>query len=163
MKRLLGIVLLCGCLAAPVRAQDAGSPEALRAAQELAAIITGDTIAQMSSALTAQLWPRIESQFGAKVDAATLAELRSEFERTLASSTAEMMKDAPAIYAKHFSAQELGDLLAFYKSPTGKKALQIMPTVMADVTTQMMPRMDTFQHDLNTRLEAVLQKHGYKN
>ena len=147
----------------PVRAQDAGSPEALRAAQELAAIITGDTIAQMSSALTAQLWPRIESQFGAKVDGATLAELRSEFEHTLAASTAEMMKDAPAIYARHFSAQELRDLLAFYKSPTGKKALHIMPTVMADVTAQMMPRMDAFQHDLNTRVEAVMQKHGYKN
>ncbi len=163
MKRLLGIVLLCGCLAAPVRAQDAGSPEALRAAQELAAIITGDTISQLSRTLTAQLWPRIEGQFGGKVDGATLAEMRSEFERTLASFTAEMMKDAPAIYAKHFSAPELRDLLAFYKSPTGKKALQIMPTVMADVTTQMMPRMDAFQRDLNTRLEAVMQKHGYKN
>ena len=109
------------------------------------------------------MWPRIEGQFGGKVDGATLAEMRSEFERTLASFTAEMMKDAPAIYAKHFSAPELRDLLAFYKSPTGKKALQIMPTVMADVTTQMMPRMDAFQRDLNTRLEAVMQKHGYKN
>jgi uncharacterized protein len=163
MKRLLPIVLLCGFLAVPVRAQDAGSSEALRAAQELAAIINGDTISQMDSALTAQLWPRIVSQFGAKVDGATLAELRSEFERALATSTAEKMKDAPAIYAKHFSAQELRDLLAFYKSPTGKKALQIMPTVMADVTTRMMPRMEAFQRDLNTRLEAVMQKHGYKN
>ncbi|MGH6727289.1 MAG: DUF2059 domain-containing protein [Pseudolabrys sp.] len=163
MTRLLRIVLLCGCLAVPARAQDAGSPQALQAAQELASIITGDTIVQMSSALTAQLWPRIESQFGSKVDAATMADLRTEFERTLASSTAEMMKDAPAIYARHFSAQELHDLLTFYKSPTGKKALQVMPTVMADVTTQMMPRMEAFEQKLNTRLEAVMQKHGYKN
>jgi len=163
MKRLLPIVLLCGCLAVPARAQDAGSPQALQAAQELAAIITGDTIAQMSSGLTAQLWPRIESQFGSKVDAATLADLRAEFERTLAASTAEMMKDAPAIYARHFSAPELHDLLAFYQSPTGKKALQVMPTVMADVTAQMMPRMETFERNLDAKLEAVLLKHGYKN
>jgi hypothetical protein len=163
MKRLAGIVLLCGCLAAPVRAQDAGLPEALHAAQELAAIITGDTISQLSGNVTAQFWPRIGGQFGGKVDGATLADMRTEFERTLVSFTAEMLKDAPAIYAKHFSAQELRDLLAFYKSPTGRKALQIMPTVTADVTKQMLPRMDTFQHDLNTRLEAVMQKHGYKN
>jgi uncharacterized protein len=163
MKRLCGIFLVVGCLLAPVRAQDAGSPEVLRAAQELAAIITGDTISQMSSTLTAQLWPRIESQFSGKVDDATLADLRSEFERALALSTAEMMKDAPAIYARHFNAQELRDLLAFYKSPTGKKALQTMPTVMADVTTQMMPRMEVFQRDLSARIEAVMQKHGYKN
>jgi len=163
MKRLLAFVLLCTCLAMPARAQQAGSPEALRAAQELATIITGDTITQLSKTLTAQIWPRIEGQFGSKVDAATLAELRTEFEATLAKFTAEMMKDAPAVYAKHFTAQELGDLLAFYRSPTGKKALQTMPTVMADVATHMMPRMDAFQRDLNARVEAVMQKHGYKN
>jgi hypothetical protein len=161
MKRLLGIVLLCGCLAAPVRAQDAGSPEALRAAQELAAIVSGGTIVQMSRALMAQLWPSIESQIGSKVDGATANELRAEFERALASFTAELMKEAPAIYAKYYSTAELHDLLAFYKSPTGKKSLRTMPTVLADVTALMLPRMDAFQRDLDVRITAVMQKHGY--
>jgi hypothetical protein len=161
MKRLLGIVLLCGCLVAPVRAQDAGSPEALRAAQELAAIVSGGTIVQMSRALMAQLWPNIESQIGSKVDGATANELRAEFERALASFTAELMKEAPAIYAKYYSAAELHDLLAFYKSPTGKKSLRTMPTVLADVTALMLPRMDAFQRDLDVRITAVMQKHGY--
>jgi hypothetical protein len=163
MKRLLGIALLFGCLTLPVRAQDAPASETLRAAQDLAAIMSGDTIQQMSGAVTAQMWPNIESQLGAKVDAATLAELRTEFERTLASYTGELMKDAPAIYAKYFSVQELRDMVAFYKSPTGVKALHVMPKVMADVTTQMIPRMQAFQHDLNARIMAVMQKHGYKN
>jgi hypothetical protein len=162
MKRLLGIVLLCGCLAAPVRAQDAGSPEALRAAQELAAIVSGGTIVQMSRALMAQLWPSIESQIGSKVDGATANELRAEFERALASFTAELMKEAPAIYAKYYSTAELHDLLAFYKSPTGKKSLRTMPTVLADVTALVLPRMDAFQRDLDMRITAVMQKHGYK-
>jgi uncharacterized protein len=163
MKRLLATVLLCGCLASPAWAQDAGSAEAMRAAQELAAIITGDTISQMSKSVTAQLWPRIEEQFAGKVDAATLAELRTEFENALSSFTTDMMKDAPAIYARHFNVQELRDLLAFYKSPIGKKALQTMPLVMADVTGLMMPRMDAFQRDLGARVQAVMQRHGYKN
>ena len=163
MKRLLATVLLCGCLAAPAWAQDAGSPEAMRAAQELAAIITGDSISQMSKSVTAQLWPRIEEQFAGKADAATLAELRSEFENALSSFTTDMMKDAPAIYAKHFNVQELRDLLAFYKSPIGKKALQTMPLVIADVTGLMMPRMEGFQRDLAARIQAVMQRHGYKN
>jgi hypothetical protein len=162
MKRLLGIFLLYGCLAAPVCAQDAGSPEALRAAQELATIVTGGTIAQMSRALTAQLWPSIESQIGGKVDGATANELRTEFERALASFTAEMMKEVPPIYAKYYSPEELRDLLAFYKSPIGKKSLQTMPTVLADVTALMLPRVDTFQRDLDARITAVMQKHGYK-
>ncbi len=95
--------------------------------------------------------------------AATLAEVRTEFERTLTSFTGEMMKDAPAIYAQHFGVDELRDMIAFYKIPTGVKALRVMPKIMADVTTQMVPRMQTFQRDLNARVEAVMQKHGYKN
>ena len=162
MKHLLGMVMICGCLAAPVQAQDAGSPEALQAAQELTAIVTGDTIAQMSHSLTSQMWPRIEAKFGGQVDAATLAELRTEFEASVASFTGAVMKDAPPIYAKYFSAQELHNLLAFYRSPTGAKSLAAMPKVTADITAQMMPRLQPFQAELVTRLDAVMQKHGYK-
>ena len=163
MKRLLAIVLIYGCLAVPVRAQDAGSPEALRAAQELTAIVTGDTITQLSRSITAQMWPRIEAQFGGKVDAVTLAELRTAFEGALSSFTGTVMQDAPAIYAKYFNAAELDDLLAFYRSTTGAKALKAMPHITADITADMMPRMQPFQADLVARLDAVMQKHGYKN
>jgi hypothetical protein len=162
MKRLIVIALVAGALAAPVRAQGAGSPEALRAAQELSAIMTGETIGQMSRALTGQIWPSIENQFKSKVDAATLAELRTVFEETLASLTGEVMKDAPAVYARNFTAPELRDMLAFYKSPTGAKALRVMPKVMTDVSTQMAPLLQGFQRDLNARIEAVMLKHGYK-
>ncbi len=160
--RLLGAVLLAGCLVLPVRAQDSGSPEALAAARELSAIMTGDTMTQIAAALTAQIWPSIERAFGSKVDAATMAEMRGEFEQTVTAFTADVMKDAPQVYARHFSAQEIKDMVAFYKSPTGMKALHEMPKVMADVGTQMAPRMQAFEGDLNARVRAVLQKHGYK-
>jgi hypothetical protein len=163
MKRLLTLAVLAASLALPARAQDAGSPEALRAAQELATLMTGDTIGQMSSALTAQIWPSIESQFANKVDAATLTEMRGEFEKTLTAFTGQVTKDAPAVYARYFTVQELREMLAFYKSPTGAKALRTMPKVMTDVSTQMAPHMQAFQRDLNTRIAAVMQKHGYKN
>lgn len=160
--RLLGAVLLAGCLVLPVRAQNSGSPEALAAARELSAIMTGDTMTQIAAALTAQIWPSIERAFGSKVDAATMAEMRGEFEQTVTAFTADVMKDAPQVYARHFSAQEIKDMVAFYKSPTGMKALHEMPKVMADVGTQMAPRMQAFEGDLNARVRAVLQKHGYK-
>jgi hypothetical protein len=161
MKRVWVLLLLCASAAA--QAQDAGSPEAMRAAQDLAAIVTGDTIDQMSRSMTAQMWPRIESQFGGKVDSATLGELRGEFQTALTSFTTDTMKDAPAIYAKYFSVAELRDLLAFYKTPTGAKALKTMPLVTADITGHMMPHLQPFQADLVGRLQAVMQRHGYKD
>jgi hypothetical protein len=133
------------------------------AARELSAIMTGDTITQMTAAMANQIWPTIEQQLGAKVDAATLAEIRTEFERSLKAFTGEVMKDAPEVYARHFSAQELRDMVAFYKSPSGSKALHEMPKVMADVGSRMAPRMQALQSDLDERMRAILQKHGYKN
>ncbi len=162
MKRLIATALLGACLALPARADNAPSPETLRVAQELAGIMTGNTITQMSRALTAQIWPNIEGQFKAKVDAATLAELKTVFEETLANFTTEVMKDAPAVYARNFTAQELRDMIAFYKTPTGKKALQVMPMVMADVSARLAPHVQAFRNDLNARIEAVMVKHGYK-
>ena len=54
-------------------------------------------------------------------------------------------------------------MVAFYKSPTGVKALREMPKVMADVGAQMAPRMQACKGDLNARMRAILEKHGYKN
>jgi hypothetical protein len=163
MKHLVGLVLLCACLVSPVRAQDAPSAEALGAAQELTALITGDTSQQMSAMLIGQLWPNIEGQLASKIDTATLAELRTEVERSVASLSTEMMKDAPAVYARNFSAQELRDILAFYETPTGSKTLRLMPKVMTDVGATLAPRMPAFQRDLAARMDTIMQKHGYKN
>ncbi|MGN6570706.1 MAG: DUF2059 domain-containing protein [Pseudolabrys sp.] len=163
MKRLLTCLLLAAALAAPVRAQTPPSPppEAIAAARELAALMGGDTVGQMSAALTAQIWPNIEQQLGPKVDAATLAELRSQFETSLSNFTKEVMAESPAVYARHFTVDELHARLAFYKSPVGQKALKTMPTVMTELGQQMAPRMQAFQADLHGKMEATLKKHGY--
>ena len=162
MKRLLCCVLLAATLAVPVHAQTpAPSPDTLKAAQDLAAMMSGDTIGQMSAALTAQIWPNIEQQLGPKVDAATLTELRGQFETSLSNFTKEVMADSPAVYARHFTAEELRAMLAFYKSPVGQKALHTMPTVMTELGQQMGPRMQAFQSDLHAKMEATLKNHGY--
>ena len=73
------------------------------------------------------------------------------------------MKDAPALYAKYFSAQELNELAAFYRSATGAKALQVMPRLMGEFMTQMLPRMQGFQEKLAVSVQDILKKHGYAN
>lgn len=162
MKRLIAFVMLAAAVALPAHAQET-SPEALAAAKELATIMSGDTVGQMSAALTAQIWPNIEQQLGPKVDAATLAELRGQFEQALADFTTEVMRASPAIYARHFTADELRAMLAFYKSPVGQKTLHTMPTVMTELGQQIAPRIQAFQTDLHAKMEATLKKHGYGN
>ena len=161
MKRVVMIALVACTLAVPVRAQSSVDPEALKAAQELAAIVNADTMTKLSRSLSAQMWPAIASEFADKVDQATVADLKSEFERASADFALEMMKSVPAVYAKHFSAAELREMLAFYKTPTGMKALRVMPVVMTDIMASMTPRVQALQTEMQQRIEAVLKKHGY--
>ena len=160
--RLMAILMLGLCLALPARAADKPSPETMQAAKGLAAIMTGDTVQQMSRAMTAQIWPTIEQQVAGKVDAATISDMRNAFEQALIKFTGEVMKNAPEVYARHFSAKELRDMIAFYKSPTGVKALHEMPKVMTDVSAQMAPRLQSLQAELNARMIAIMREHGYK-
>lgn len=162
MTRMLAMLLLGLCLIAPARAQEAPSPEALRTAQNLAALVSGDTTQQMSGALVAQMWGGLEAQLRGKVDAATLSELRGELERLLAKFVGDSMKDAPAIYARHFTVAEMNDLMAFYKTPTGAKALRELPKVTAETFALVAPRMVPFQQEVTASVQAILQKHGYK-
>ena len=163
MRRFLVVlVVLLSAMPVAARAQGPGTPQAQEAAQELLNIISGDMLGQMGRAMTDQVWPQLEAELGSKVPPAALTELRGEFEKILERFLIESMKDAPALYAKHFSAQELRDIAAFYKTPSGAKALQILPTVTAEYFGTLMPRMETVQREIMAMTVQVLQKHGRK-
>jgi hypothetical protein len=40
--------------------------------------------------------------------------------------------DMAELYAKYFTPKEIEDLAAFYRTPTGQKALRLMPQIMAE-------------------------------
>ena len=92
-----------------------------------------------------------------------MAELRTEFEKALENFVRDSMKDAPALYAKYFSAQELRDIAGLLQDALGCE--------IAGTDADRDRRI--FRHDdaadarlLPTMIEAtidrVLQKHGFK-
>lgn len=50
------------------------------------------------------------------------------------------------LYAKFFTEEELKDLLAFYRSPTGKKTIEVMPRLFAE---SMIQTAETIKPKLN--------------
>jgi hypothetical protein len=89
------------------RAEDQSSPEALAAAKELMAVISPDMMKQLAGSISATFWPVVEQKARAdKIDDATIAELRAEFERIQVAFASEAMNDAPPIYARHFTVAE---------------------------------------------------------
>ncbi len=58
------------------RADEAPSPEALQAANELFTIVSGDTLKQLATQITKAFWPSVEQSARAeKIDDATIAEI----------------------------------------------------------------------------------------
>jgi hypothetical protein len=161
--RLIILVIALVLRAVPLAlAQEAPTPEALSAARDLMAVMSPDMVKQLVQGMTTQIWPNIERQVGAKVDQATLAEMRAEFERSIQQFVTTSAQDVPAIYARYFSVDELHAITDFYKTPAGAKALQLMPKVMSDYFGTMVPRMNDFQREVQSRIQAILQQHGYQ-
>jgi uncharacterized protein len=151
-----------GLPALPAGAQTpaAPSPEALQAAKDLFALLSKDMIAQLVHQVTAQVWPPIERQLAAKADAATIAELRNQFERIQRENIGDVLAGAPEIYARHFTAAELRQLLDFNRSPLGQKSLHEMPEIMGEVTAMLIPRMRDVQLRTRDAFIKTLQAHG---
>ena len=146
----------------PSQAQAPAPSEALEAANELFALLSKDMINQLGTQLLAQFWPLIERDLKARnIDAAALGDLRKEFERIQLEYLADLMKDAPAIYARHFSAVELREITAFYRTPTGAKALREMPAVTAESMAAVMPRLQDLQRKTQEAFARILRERGY--
>lgn len=160
LRRAVCSLLVWTAITAAAAAQNAPSADSLSAAKELAEIMSGDSMAQMRAAITAQIWGALEPQIAPQVDAATLTQIRGEFEGAVDRLSKDVMQEAPAVYARHFTAQELRDMLAFYKSPAGAKALKVMPLVLTDIAQQIGPRVQRMQGDLNTRIETIMRQRG---
>ncbi|HEY1748458.1 MAG TPA: DUF2059 domain-containing protein [Xanthobacteraceae bacterium] len=160
LRPLFALVLLAGLSGnAP---EETPSSEALQAASELLSILSGDMTKQLAAMLTNGFWPAIEQRAHAQnIDDATLSDLRKEFERIMVNVLADAMKGAPQIYAQHFTASELRELTAFYRTPTGTKTLVEMPKVTGEFAASLMPRVQSIQQQMGDAFDKTLRAHGY--
>jgi len=140
------------------------SPEALQAARELFALISGGMVSDLTGSMTAQLWPVTESALRRKypsLSESTVTDLRNTFYRLEQTYIARLMADAPAIYARYFTAEELRAIVAFYRTPAGAKALQVTPRITAEALAAMTPMVPLFQQQATQAFDDILRQRGY--
>jgi len=158
-----------GASAPPLRAEAAdGGPkvtkEAVEAARDLLVLMSHDMIARLVDQVTTQMWPAIESRLRAynkTLDEAALADLRKELERIQVDYMMNIVKDGPEIYARHFSAAELREIIAFYRTPTGRKLLDTSPQLSAEVAAMITPHMPEFYGRTMEVFVKALRSRGY--
>jgi hypothetical protein len=150
--------------AEPPKAQSSESKDTLEAARELLKLMSHDLLARLVGQVTTQMWPAIESRLRAynkTLDDATLEDLRKELERIQIDYMMNLVKDGPAIYARHFTAEELREVIAFYRTPTGRKLLERTPQLSAEVTAMITPHMPEFYGRTMDVFVMALRSRGY--
>jgi hypothetical protein len=152
MKKIVVALAACFAFAQGGFAAEAVVPDNAAAVRELLDAMnyrttTKATMDQMSRNIPAMM--RQQAEAAIKADskltdaqrAEKLAKLESELPKLGAvvqgvlndpALMVEMEGEMLALYARHFTAEELKQMAAYYRTPVGKKTMQLMPQVMTE-------------------------------
>jgi uncharacterized protein len=151
---------------ATVRGEGPPSPETMAAAQTLFTQVFTHGFVTLNAQAVDAAWPGIEGALRVRrpdINAATLAELRREFERIRLARLSEIVKDVPVIYARYLTAEDMRVLAAFYSSPTGAKMLQAMPKILPEAFATVLPRVQAMSAEKQESFVKLLRERGLLN
>jgi len=152
------LAFACFAFAGPARAQ-APTPAAIAAAKELVALkgaavmfdplIPG--VVESAKNTFVPTHPQLVTQLNE-----VAAMLRKEYDP----KRAEILDEVAKAYAAHFSEQELKDIVAFFKSPVGKKMLAQEPTAIDQSLKAAQSWANNFSDVVLERFRVEMKKKG---
>jgi hypothetical protein len=74
----------------------------------------------------------------------------------------ELIEQITALYARSFSIEELRDITAFYRAPTGQKFLQKLPAITQESMTIGQRFGQSVAAEMQNRIVEELRKRGHK-
>jgi uncharacterized protein len=85
-------------------------------------------------------------------------QLRKEYE----SKKAELLYEVAIVYAKHFTEQELKDLVTFYRTPLGQKLLKEEPAALEESLKRAQDWSIEFSEAVLGRFRTEMKKRGHQ-
>jgi hypothetical protein len=145
-------------LAAPVLAQS--TPGAVAAAREVVELKGGtamfDPIIVGVVEQTKVALVQTNPQLSRDLDAVS-AQLRGEY----APRREELVAEAAKFYAQRFTEQELKEIVAFLRTPTGKKMVAQEPLALEDTFQYVQQWSQRIGEDVMNRFRAEMKKKGH--
>jgi hypothetical protein len=90
-----------------------------------------------------------------------LNEIAAKLKTEYAPRFAEPLTEAARVYASKFSEQELKDILAFYKSPTGKKVIVQEPVIIEESLGAVDRWAQTLTEEIAGKFRVEMKKKGH--
>jgi hypothetical protein len=156
MKSLLTIVLAAALALPALQAQDDKKPtpaERLLALTRLSE--TGDEASKVA------FKPLIDQLKAQGVPAAGIKELEVAAAAYLHQLMADddLKKDIVALYNQNFTEDELVEMLAFYDTPTGRKALAHMPKIMSDAMVLGQKHSQKYAPAFQEKIKEIVERY----
>jgi hypothetical protein len=165
MKRLVNPILIAGFAAvlmlasAPAQAQNKPTPAGIGYAKQILALkhvslIYKDAVPNLVERTKITL---LQTNLNYQKD---LNEVALKVAKDLAGREQEIGDEFAKIYATNFTEQELKDLLAFYTSPLGQKALEQEPAAFDTARQFMESWAAKFGDEINGKFRAEMKLRG---
>jgi uncharacterized protein len=90
-----------------------------------------------------------------------LNEVAAKLKAEYAARFSEPINEAARAYATRFTEQELKDILAFYKSPLGKKVVMQEPLILQESMTNIDHWASNLSEEIMGRFRAEMKKKGH--
>jgi hypothetical protein len=81
--------------------------------------------------------------------------------KAFASRTNDLMNDIAWLYASRFTEAELKEIVTFYRTSAGKKAIELEPAVFEDAMSGLKGWQEKFGEEVIGRFRAEMKKRGH--
>ena len=89
-----------------------------------------------------------------------LGEVAAKLQAEFTPRTAELLNDGAKLYASKFTEQELKDVLAFYKSPVGRKVIAQEPVILDQSAANVDEWANKVADEVIAKFRAEMRKRG---
>jgi len=156
MKRVILVLMFC----LPALLINGFSQTKQESIKELFGLMKQDSmIDKMYGSMIPAMMNQMKSQFPIKDSMANVHSneiLKSTMQTVKQISKKMIDEDMVGLYDKYFTQGEINDYIAFYKSPSGKKYIKVMPDITKDLMMIMMQKyMPEIQETLKAKLEEM--------
>jgi hypothetical protein len=114
---------------------------------------------QVASTFTKQLAYSLKQQHP-DIDPKAFAVIEEETDAVLGDRSQQIIEKMIPIYSKHFTEEDIDDLLTFYHSRVGRKTIREMPALMAESMEMAVEESKTSVPEIQKRTMAKLEADG---
>ena len=91
-----------------------------------------------------------------------LGEVAAKLQAEYAPRTADMINDGARLYASKFTEQELKDVLAFYKSPVGRKVIAQEPVILDQSAAAVDELANKLATEVIAKFRSEMRRRGHE-